>query len=130
MNPLTIEWVAKAEADYQGAVALERQRKNPLYDLICFHCQQCAEKYLKAILQEAGVVFPKTHMLIDLYLLGVGAHSALGALRPQLLILEDYAVKFRYPGMNATGAQATAAIGAIRTIRRVARSLLGLDSTS
>jgi hypothetical protein len=42
MNPLTAEWVAKAEADYDGAVALNRRRKNPLPDLVCFHCQQCA----------------------------------------------------------------------------------------
>lgn len=38
MNPLTAEWVSKAEADYDGAVALARRRKKPLPDLVCFHC--------------------------------------------------------------------------------------------
>ncbi len=65
MKPLTAEWVVKAEADFQGALALSR-RKNPLPDLVCFHCQQCAEKYLKAVLQEWGIPFPKTHVLTDL----------------------------------------------------------------
>jgi HEPN domain-containing protein len=129
MNPLTTEWVAKAEADYQGADALKRRRKNPLPDLVCFHCQQCAEKYLEAILQEAGVAFPKTHLLIDLHLLAAVVHPTLHALRPPLLILEDYAVKFRYPGMNTTAAQATAALGAIRAFRLAARTLLGISPT-
>jgi HEPN domain-containing protein len=26
-----------------------RARKNPNYDGVCFHAQQCAEKYLKAL---------------------------------------------------------------------------------
>jgi hypothetical protein len=34
--------------------------------LICFHCQQSAEKYLKALLIERGIAFPKTHRLEDL----------------------------------------------------------------
>jgi HEPN domain-containing protein len=47
---LLAEWVNKAEADYQSAVALHRRRKAPLPDIVCYHCQQCVEKYLKAYL--------------------------------------------------------------------------------
>ena len=126
MSPLTAEWVAKAEADYAGAVALTRRRKNPLHDLDCFHCQQCAEEYLKALLQEAGIAFPKTHVLTDLHRQTVGPHPMLAGLAPHLVILEDYGVKFRYPGMNATAAQATAAMAALRTVRRRARVRLGI----
>lgn len=43
-----------------------RARKNPNYDAGCFHAQQCAEKYLKARLQEAGIHFAKTHNLLHL----------------------------------------------------------------
>jgi HEPN domain-containing protein len=43
-----------------------RARKSPNYDAACFHAQQCVEKYLKARLQEAGIVFTKTHNLIFL----------------------------------------------------------------
>ena len=85
MNPLTAEWVAKAEADYEGAVDLRRRRKNPLPDLVCFHCQQCAEKYLKAILQEAGIAFPKTHVLADLLALAAAACESLKSVQPQLI---------------------------------------------
>ena len=52
MNPATAEWVAKAEGDFATAGREMRARKNPNYDAVCFHTQQCAEKYLKAVLQE------------------------------------------------------------------------------
>ena len=126
MKPLAAEWVAKAEADYQGAVALGRRRKMPLPDLVCFHCQQCAEKYLKALLQEAGSAFPKTHVLVDLANLAIGHDPSLAVIQPSLLILEDYAVKFRYPGMNATVAQSRAALQALRVVRRRIKKRLGI----
>ncbi len=44
------QWIAKAEQDYRTVVALSRLRVAPVPDSICFHAQQCAEKYLKALL--------------------------------------------------------------------------------
>jgi HEPN domain-containing protein len=44
------EWIAKADADYKSAVVMQRRRKEPLLDIVCDHCQQCVEKYLKAYL--------------------------------------------------------------------------------
>jgi len=63
MTATTAEWVSKAEGDYDAAGILRRSRKRSRYDAICFHCQQCAEKYLKARLNEAGLPFGKTHDL-------------------------------------------------------------------
>lgn len=48
MNPLTVEWVNKAEGDFTTALRELRARKSPNYDAACFHAQQCVEKYLKA----------------------------------------------------------------------------------
>lgn len=126
MNPLTAEWIAKAEADYQGAVDLRRRRKAPLPDLVCFHCQQSAEKYLKAFLQESSIAFPKTHVLVDLMGLALTLDPSLKALKSLLLFLEDYAVKFRYPGMSSTPVQATKAMESLRKVRRALRTRLGL----
>lgn len=56
MKQATREWVKKAENDFETAAALMR-RKKILGDSICFHCQQCVEKYLKARLEEAGSTF-------------------------------------------------------------------------
>ena len=44
------EWINKAEDDFEGAKDIARRRKRPLPDLVCFHCQQSAEKYLKSFL--------------------------------------------------------------------------------
>jgi HEPN domain-containing protein len=52
MRALTREWVAKAEGDFHTARREARVRQAPNYDAVCFHCQQSAEKYLKAFLQE------------------------------------------------------------------------------
>ena len=59
MNDLTIEWVQKAEGDYETTLRESRVRRHPNYDAVCFHAQQTAEKYLKAVLQESGFSFPK-----------------------------------------------------------------------
>ena len=60
MNELTKEWVEKAEEDFDVADTLLYGRDVPLAAAICFHCQQCAEKYLKAYLQEHLIEFEKT----------------------------------------------------------------------
>jgi len=51
MTPETAQWVRYAEEDLLGASDLARKTP-PLRNLACFHCQQSAEKYLKALLQE------------------------------------------------------------------------------
>jgi HEPN domain-containing protein len=61
MKPITLEWIDKAEGDWFSAQREVRARKHPNYDAACFHSQQCAEKYLKARLQESGIAFKKTH---------------------------------------------------------------------
>jgi HEPN domain-containing protein len=60
MKPTTAEWIIKAEGDYLTARRELAVKDNPNHDAVTFHAQQCAEKYLKARLIEAGVPFPKT----------------------------------------------------------------------
>ena len=61
MKPAKKPWIDKAEADYKAALVLNRQRKHPLPDQICFHCQQCVEKCIKALLTYRSIHFPKSH---------------------------------------------------------------------
>ena len=63
MKPLTLEWIDKAERDYETMERESRVSKNPNPDAVCFHAQQCVEKYLKARLCEAGERVPKIHDL-------------------------------------------------------------------
>lgn len=50
MKRHTAKWVLKAEDDIESARTLAALAK-PKRDVVCFHCQQAAEKYLKALLQ-------------------------------------------------------------------------------
>jgi len=98
MNRETIKkWILKAENDLKIAKD-EMLTENPATDAICFHAQQCVEKYLKAYLISKDKEISKTHdilflikqcLLIDNefnYLLEFNADS-----------LTSYAVEIRYP---------------------------------
>jgi HEPN domain-containing protein len=93
---------------------------------VCFHCQQAAEKYLKALLQEHGSVVPRTHDLDDLLDLLLPHDATLAPLRKALHSLTRYAVDYRYPDMQATTRQMNAALRHVARIRGEARTRLGL----
>jgi HEPN domain-containing protein len=97
-------WVRKAEEDLLGARLLASQSP-PLRDLACFHCQQTAEKYLKALLQELGLAVPKTHNLDQLLNLLLPKDATLAPLRRKLIARTSFAVNYRYPGVKASTRQ-------------------------
>lgn len=125
MKSATREWVRKAEADFRGAKSLAGKTP-PLHDLVCFHCQQCAEKYLKALLEELGIAVAKTHALDHLLTVLRPHHPSLRPLRRGLLLLKRFAVDVRYPGASAKKREATAALRWAGKVRTECRSLLGL----
>ena len=57
-------WLLKAESDLLAAEKLATG--GGPYDMACFHSQQAAEKYLKALLAFADQPIPRTHNLEDL----------------------------------------------------------------
>ena len=126
MKAATHDWIEKAEADDLAAIDLARRRKRPLHDLVCFHCQQSAEKYLKACLEEGAVKFPKTHDLESLLSLLLPAAPLMSALTPAAKRLTPFGVLIRYPGNDATQAQARQALADCKAIRKEARFSLGL----
>jgi HEPN domain-containing protein len=126
MQPLTTEWIAKAEGDFASATRELRARKAPNYDATCFHAQQCAEKYLKARLQEANTPFPRTHDLEVLLDLLRPIEPGWGTLRSAAQLLTSLAVDVRYPGYTADKARAHDALRACRAVRDAARRSLGL----
>lgn len=127
MNPAVAEWVTKAEGDYLTAGRELRARKSPNYDAVCFHAQQCAEKYLKAVLQENGKHIPKIHNLIELMLLCEEIDSGFEMLRADLVTMERYSVRVRYPGETALKEDAQAAYAAVSVARSFVRQKLGLE---
>jgi HEPN domain-containing protein len=126
MTPLTREWVDKAEGDWGSLGREMRARKAPNHDSACFHAQQCAEKYLKARLQEAAAAFPKTHDLMALLVLVLPLEPQWNVLYAPLFRLKTYAIQYRYPGASASKADVRTARRDCRAVRDAVRLSLGL----
>ena len=94
--------------------------------MVCYCCQQCAEKYLKALLQEHGITIPHTHDLESLLDLILPAEPTLRLSRRGLSFLTDFAVVYRYSGSKATSRQARAAIRWAEVVRKEIRKRLKL----
>jgi HEPN domain-containing protein len=128
MKASTREWVAKAEEDFAVALTLARPRKRPLWAPLCFHAQQCAEKYLKARLNEASILFHRTHDLEQLLNQAVAIEPLWSAFRAALKRLSDAAVVPRYPGGVFTKAEAQRALKTCKAFRKEARLSFGLPA--
>lgn len=126
MKPQTIEWMKKAEGDFLTAGRELRARKSPNYDAVCFHAQQCAEKYLKAVLQDNDKSIPKIHNLVELMILCEEVDASFEMLRADLVTMERYSVRTRYPGETAEKDDAKSAYAAAKTVRKFIRQKLGL----
>jgi HEPN domain-containing protein len=118
MNPLTVEWIEKASADLATAGREMRARKDPNYDAVCFHAQQCVEKLLKAALTETGRAFSRTHDLNHLLDLILPSHPLWEAFRSGFQELVAYAVEYRYPGESATKDMAQTALNAAKAFSK------------
>jgi len=125
MKPQTREWIEKAEEDFEVAKRLKRAKK-PLYNSVCFHCQQCAEKYIKAFLEEEGQYVPKSHDLVALITLSPSLKELLER-KEELEKLTGYAVAFRYPGAKASQKNAEQCFFIASFIRKVIRAKLKLN---
>jgi HEPN domain-containing protein len=119
------EWVEKAENDLTTAAhTLKLEAKQPT-DTICFHAQQCVEKYLKALLVTESIAFPKTHSIrVLMELLPVGLRPALDL--PSQDRLTEYATVTRYPGdyEEIPTDEARGAVALARRVRREVRKAL------
>jgi HEPN domain-containing protein len=98
--PSVAEWIRLADDDLGAAIVLARQRRFPA--LVCFHAQQAAEKYVKAVLTMVSQPVPHTHDLMRLYQIYPPAAGPYALQQGDLLALTPYAVGVRYPGFVMT----------------------------
>lgn len=95
MKDLVNNWIFKAEQDYkiiQHELSLDEN--DMVRDMVCFHCQQMAEKYLKAFLIEKNIEFPRTHSIE--FLLEKCSSVSLEFKRLDSGHLTEYGVMVRY----------------------------------
>ena len=92
------DWLARAKGDL--ALAKTPLPKDAFYEDLCFHCQQAAEKAIKAVYQHKGWTFRYTHDLDDLL---TGLRQQGQEFPPEVQeasLLSNYAWEARYPGLN------------------------------
>ena len=118
------EWVLKAEEDYLTVEELYKIHVRRFAAIICFHAQQCAEKYLKALLIACNIEPPRTHSLETLLDLIVDEVPELEQYRDRLTDLTPYSVQYRYPGVVATPDDAEYCAKIIQELRKVFQEIL------
>lgn len=90
----TCRWVRQASQDLRAAEAIAPELPAPAL----FHCQQAAEKLLKAFLTWHQTAFRKTHELGELAAACARIDATLGPALEPGIALSKYAWQFRYPG--------------------------------
>jgi HEPN domain-containing protein len=90
----TRRWLERAQSDLRAAEICAGE----LPATALFHCQQAAEKYLKAYLTWNQKVFRKTHELRELAAACALIDPALKSILDPAETLSKYAWQFRYPG--------------------------------
>jgi HEPN domain-containing protein len=114
---VALAWLRKADSDLANAELCLAAEK--ALDTACFHCQQAAEKSLKAYLIAKNVQFPLTHDLKRLLDHCSRIDPTFGPLTESTLELNPFAVVTRYDDAFWPEAEEVqAALESARKIRR------------
>ena len=118
-------WVEKAESDLRTALHILTMKKNCPFETVCFHAQQSAEKYLKALLVSRSVDFPKTHDL-RILMQRIPADINLRLRMEEVVSLNRYTIEARYPGdwEPFSRKEAEKAVAIARKVRKAVRAHL------
>jgi HEPN domain-containing protein len=121
---LVKEWTLKAEEDCLAVEELYKISVRRFAAIICFHAQQCAEKYLKALLVSHNIEPQRTHSLEMLLDLIVDEVPELEQCRDMLTGLTPYSVEYRYPGVAATPDDAEYCVETVRELRKAFNGII------
>lgn len=118
------QWIEYAEEDLRLAKYALNIKSSCPYKLIAYHAQQCAEKYLKALLALKKVDFPYTHniaLLIEL----CSPHAHWRKELQGAEILTPYAITARYPGKYRVAKKdAVQAVEIAANVKKIVRKAL------
>lgn len=119
-NDLASLWIQKAEHDLIAAESLIITQQF-LTDIICFHCQQASERFIKAHLIFLEIDFENSHDFD--YLLGLieSREDFNTSLYNLTSNLENFAVELRYPNQKfePTLEETKLAISAAKEIKSI-----------
>ena len=91
-----IEWIKIADDDFDSAIILN-QAHNKHYEIICYHCAQAIEKYLKGYLEYNNIIPEKTHSLTYLNSICFDQDNQFNNIKSECDFLNKFANDIRYP---------------------------------
>jgi len=92
------QWIGFADRDLALAEHTAKTMWPIPHEIVCYHCQQFVEKYLKAFLVSKGQEPPHIHDLAKLAALCEIENLDFGQIKQKCIILTEYGVQPRYPG--------------------------------
>ena len=95
-NKIVSEWIDYAQRDLESAKYLLSMRPIPL-EIVCYHCQQAAEKFLKSFLISNIEQIKRIHDLQYLCKLCIQFDSSFSTLEDACIDLTEYCIQARYP---------------------------------
>jgi HEPN domain-containing protein len=127
---LVKQWIEKAEEDFMTAEYLLVLKEDCPLNPVCFHSQQCVEKYIQALLVYCSIQFPKSHDVVELLNL-VPENYRPDLSIYDLAIINRYSVDTRYPGEweIITRQEAEESVRIAGDARQKIRQKLGKDIT-
>jgi HEPN domain-containing protein len=90
------EWLQLADDDLYSAKILNEQVRRP-FEIICYHCAQSIEKYLKSYLTFKNIIPKKTHDLVFLNSICVENDNEFQNIKTVCDFLNRFANDIRYP---------------------------------
>jgi HEPN domain-containing protein len=91
-----IEWIQIADDDLYSAKTLNESVRKP-YEIICYHCAQATEKYLKGYLAYNDIIPQNTHNLLFLLEICVEKDNSFEVIRTECGLLNRFTNEIRYP---------------------------------
>jgi HEPN domain-containing protein len=91
------QWIELADKDLALAEHTAKTMWPTPHEIVCFHCQQFVEKYLKAFLVSKGQEPPYIHDLVKLADLCETENPVFGQIKQKCVVLTEYGVQPRYP---------------------------------
>ena len=125
MRDETRQWFAQGDKDLGTAGFALKSIDGPLPVTTALHCQQAAEKYFKAYLQEKSVLFSNADSLNSLFASCINIDPSFDGLTADIEQLSGYSIATRYPNADHSLEFRKEAIAAAKRVKEFVASKLG-----
>ncbi|MEP7127334.1 MAG: HEPN domain-containing protein [Chitinophagales bacterium] len=122
------DWITKAENDWKVVKLIIKNNYDP-EDILCYHCHQVAEKYLKGFLLYKYQPNIPIHDLLKLVDQILSIEPGFSIIKTKVKVLNLYAVRPKYPDdyFAPLKSDCDEAIEAAKMVRKFCRQMMKPD---